>query len=176
MNAFIIHQLIKHTSWQVFNFQKKSNKSSIILLMSLRSICVNLQYPLKEWNFVVPNKIQINIRLKHLKGYPHDNFALDTIETNALFHHRFVEACKFAFGLRHLVGDDNITDSTRVIHLKKKTFFFIRHRILFVTNFIFLQQFVWKALWNAERSEHNKRVQTQDKRPRRVSAELLRLE
>ena len=39
---------------------------------------------------------------------------LDCNETSALFYHRFLESCKFAFGLRCLVGDDNFTDSTSV--------------------------------------------------------------
>ncbi len=42
--------------------------------------------------------------------YNEDSFA----ESNALFNHRFIEACKFGFGFRYLIGDDNFNDSTDV--------------------------------------------------------------
>jgi hypothetical protein len=43
-----------------------------------------------------------------------DEKNLNDTETNTLFHHRFIEASKFAFGFRELVTDDNIIDCTQV--------------------------------------------------------------
>ena len=47
-------------------------------------------------------------------GYNYDQFSLDTDEDSALFYHRFTEACKFAFGMRCLVGDNDFYDSKEV--------------------------------------------------------------
>ena len=47
-------------------------------------------------------------------GYDYNQFALDTDEDSALFYHRFTEACKFAFGMRCLVGDNDFYDSKEV--------------------------------------------------------------
>jgi hypothetical protein len=47
-------------------------------------------------------------------GFEYDQFMLDTSDTSTVFNHHFIEACKLAFGLRDLVGDDNFVDSNNV--------------------------------------------------------------
>lgn len=54
----------------------------------------------------------LNMILAILDGYKYDQFTLDTEDDSALFYHRFTEACKFAFGLRCLVGDNTFYDSS----------------------------------------------------------------
>lgn len=53
----------------------------------------------------------LNFILAVLDGYNYDQFSLDTDEDSALFYHRFTEACKFAFGMRCLVGDNDFYDA-----------------------------------------------------------------
>jgi gamma-glutamyltranspeptidase / glutathione hydrolase / leukotriene-C4 hydrolase len=56
--------------------------------------------------------ILLNFIMGILDGYDHDLY--DDIDANTTFYHRFIEACKFGFGFRHLIGDDNFNDSTNV--------------------------------------------------------------
>lgn len=61
----------------------------------------------------VPNPgcgVLLNFILGILDSFDHDRS--NSVESNALFYHRFIEACKFGFGLRYLIGDDNFDDST----------------------------------------------------------------
>jgi hypothetical protein len=62
--------------------------------------------------FSIVKKILINFIT--IEAFDFEEYSCDCADTNALFHHRFIEACKFAFGLRCFVGDDNFTDSTEV--------------------------------------------------------------
>ena len=50
----------------------------------------------------------------YIEAFDFEEYSCECADTNALFHHRFIEACKFGFGLRCFVGDDNFTDSTEV--------------------------------------------------------------
>ena len=43
---------------------------------------------------------------------------MDDTTTNTLFHHRFIEASKFAFGFRELVADENFIDCSEVYILE----------------------------------------------------------
>lgn len=54
--------------------------------------------------------ILLNFILGILDGY--NDYNADCIDSNTLFYHRFIEACKFGFGFRHLIGDDSFNDST----------------------------------------------------------------
>ena len=52
----------------------------------------------------------------YIKGFYTDNdkFLFDNSYKTALFYHRFIEASKFAFGLREFISDDNFVDQTDV--------------------------------------------------------------
>ena len=52
--------------------------------------------------------VLLNFILAIMDGFENDEFTLDTDDTNAMFSHRFIEACKFAFGMRCLIGDDKL--------------------------------------------------------------------
>jgi gamma-glutamyltranspeptidase/glutathione hydrolase/leukotriene-C4 hydrolase len=56
----------------------------------------------------------LNFILALLDSFEHEEYALDVNETNSLFHHRFIEACKYSFGLRGQIGDDSFSDSSNV--------------------------------------------------------------
>ena len=51
-------------------------------------------------------------------AFDHDKS--DSVEANTQFYHRFIEACKFGFGLRYLIGDDNFDDATDVMNKKSR--------------------------------------------------------
>lgn len=56
--------------------------------------------------------IMLNFILAMMDSFDHDDFMLDFGETNALFYHRFIEACKFSFGFRSHIGDSSFDDPT----------------------------------------------------------------
>lgn len=66
----------------------------------------------------VPNPgcgVLLNFILGILDTFDHDTS--DTVEANTQFYHRFIEACKFGFGLRYLIGDDNFDDATELYNM-----------------------------------------------------------
>lgn len=68
----------------------------------------------------VPNPgcgVLLNFILGILDNFDYDES--DSIEANSQFYHRFIEASKFAFGLRYLIGDDNFDDSTNLYNMLK---------------------------------------------------------
>jgi gamma-glutamyltranspeptidase len=56
----------------------------------------------------------LNFILALMDSFEHVEYSLDVAETSALFYHRFIEACKYSFGFRCLIGDDSFDDSSSV--------------------------------------------------------------
>ncbi len=79
-----------------------------------------VQYKLKSANVTLNSVpapscgVLLNFILAILDGYEHDEFVLDCEESNAMFTHRFIEACKFAFGLRCHIGDDYMSSNVSI--------------------------------------------------------------
>lgn len=64
-------------------------------------------------------------------AFDHDTSG--SVEAESQFYHRFIEASKFGFGLRYLIGDDKFNDSTHVTFKTLNNLRYFAH--YFIRNF-----------------------------------------
>ena len=80
--------------------------------------------------------VQSSLHLYQAFDYHGLVFDNERSESEAMFNHRFVEASKFAFGLRNSIGDERFNDSSEVLLFLLLFLFQFKSQFVFLFNFM----------------------------------------